>query len=155
MSSMDNESNFTCYGVIPNNKSESICVMEFHDALLASNCSQDTGDPTFVLYDARDEANKMFISLDYLNASEDCKHEITSLLCNHIFRICSNLRDLIHPMSSHCKTIRDSLCLIEWAKALHLGNNLPDCESFPLESAVCQNMSDNTGKTYFCIYSYP
>ena len=99
--------------------------MEFQYALLDSNCSQDTGDPIFVLNDASDEAKKLYNSLDYLNAYEDCDYEIISLLCLHLFGLCSNSGDLIHPTSSHCKDIRDSLCPIEWAKVLHLGINLP------------------------------
>ena len=142
---MNKEIDITCSMTSIYDVDRSVCFMELQEALSSSQCSQNWEDPVMVVNNAKNEAYQLF-KLDFIDASEDCKNIIIPFLCLHLFGLCSHSGVAIQPTSSHCKEIRDLVCQIEWARTLQHGINLPDCDSFPLESNFCLNASTDIYK---------
>ena len=137
------DNNSVCSRTLQYDSSNEVCSVELYEALAASNCLEDIGEPILVLNNAINTAGQLFSGLDLLGASDICKTEVIPFLCIHLFGLCSSSSVNIQPTKSQCEQIRESTCQNEWERALQIGIDLPDCGLFPLETTQCQNMSNS------------
>ena len=117
-----------------------ICHSALSNNLLSKKCTP--GDVR-VLQNAESIASDLLSRLDFLNPSDDCRRAVVPFLCLYLFGLCDKSGVSVQPTSSRCVEIRDRLCPTQWALAVQLGADLPECGSFPMESPSCRVQSGN------------
>ena len=105
------------------------------------SCDSEGGP--LVLRDEESTARDLIPSLEFLRPSDECREAVTPFLCLDLFGLCDSSGVSLQPTSGQCEDVRDRVCRTEWATALSLGVDLPDCESFPSEQASCQSQRSN------------
>ena len=111
-----------------------LCQDALQNALFSLEC--DMGESPLVLRgDQETNARQQIPLLD--QSSPECREAVIPLLCWHLFGLCNSSGVSIQPTSGQCKEVRDTLCSTEWQAATAFGLDLPDCDSFPEEQALC------------------
>ena len=100
-----------------------------------------------MLRDEESTARDLIFRLEFLRPSDECKEAVTPFLCLDLFGLCDSSGVSLQPTSGQCEDVRDRACRTEWATALSLGVDLPDCESFPSEQASCPDRSGSGSGT--------
>ena len=118
---------------------DGICQTELEEVLFSMSC--DSERVPLVLRNEESAARGLISSLEFLRPSDECREAVTSFLCLDLFGLCDSSGVSLQPTSGQCEDVRDRACRTEWATALSLGVDLPDCESFPSEQAPCQDQS--------------
>ena len=74
-------------------------------------------------------------------ATQACAAEMKPFLCLYFFGLCDAATEVsYHPSASHCKNIRDNICMRELSLAVAFGLDLPDCDAeFSDVSVPCSN----------------
>ena len=113
---------------------------------LLKNCllneSDESNRPLVVTDDSLEDAKSALSAVDMLDEliSDECAVEVKPFLCLYFFGLHDAANGVSYqPSASHCKSLRDDVCALEWnlAKAVP-GLELPDCdEQFASYSVPC------------------
>ena len=106
------------------------------------NCLLDDTDSGYPLVRVTDNelAEEALSAVDQI-ATQACATEVKPFLCLYFFGLCDAATEVsYHPSASHCKNIRDNICMREWSLAVAFGLDLPDCDAeFSDVSVPCNN----------------
>ena len=85
--------------------------------------------------------------------SPACAAEVKPFLCLYLFGLCNATEGVSYQSSaSHCRNLRDSVCVKEWETVTRLGHFLPDIPSLPncdtefSDDSMPQFTDDGSGK---------
>ena len=71
------------------------------------------------------------------NLSQECKAVLIPFLCQYLLTPCDERGIAYYPSLEDCVYIRDQVCAVVWDKVVRIPDQLPSCESLPVES-VCK-----------------
>ena len=114
------------------------------------NCLVDDTDSSYPLVRVTNSelAEEALSAVDRI-ATQACAAEVKPFLCLYSFGLCDAATDSevsYHPSASHCKNIRDNICMREWSLAVAFGLDLPDCDAeFSDVSVPCNNHGEEEG----------
>ena len=114
----------------------SVCLEALEKISLSKYCPLDSNGLQ-VMQNKESEAIQLLKGLTFIGASSQCTREALPFLCLLLFGVCSD-EVLIQPTARECRRLQDSVCHDEWKITKeYLGDILPDCNGFPVESSSC------------------
>ena len=130
----------------PTTYRETVCQEELTSL---KNCLVDDTDSSYPLVRVTDDnelAEEALSAVDQI-ATQACAAEVKPFLCLYFLGLCDAATELSYqPSASHCKNIRDNICMREWSLAVAFGLDLPDCDvEFSDVSVPCNNHGEEKG----------
>ena len=110
-----------------------VCLMELSGILTFSNCLSNSEGNVLVEKNNETTATNILNKLNSIRASAECRRKAVPFLCLHLFGLCVESGVSIQPTAGQCEEIRDITCQDEW---VIIASDLPDCVTFPSESAL-------------------
>ena len=88
---------------------------------------------------AEDTANTLLRNLPFLSPSTECLSAIRPFLCLYLFGSCDSNNQSHQVTQTDCATLRDDVCVREWALAEGIVD-LPICDELFKEEEECQGI---------------